>query len=220
MHILICEDDAHIASFVSRGLQSAGYQTSIVGDGASCLLIAQQGEIDMIILDIGLPAMNGFTVLETLRGEGVRTPVIVLTARDSVFDTVAGLEGGANDYMTKPFQFAELLARVKLRIGDGQQSEPTSNQLLTHKDLSVDVRSRRVTTSTKEVDLTTREFALLEVFVEHAGQVLSRDQLIAHIWGLDFDPASNVVDVYVRSLRNKIGAERIETIRGAGYRLK
>lgn len=220
MHILICEDDAHIASFVSRGLQSAGYQTSIVGDGASCLLIARQGEIDMIILDIGLPAMNGFTVLETLRGEGVRTPVIVLTARDSVFDTVAGLEGGANDYMTKPFQFAELLARVKLRIGDGQQSEPTGNQLLTHKDLSVDVRSRRVTTSTKEVDLTTREFALLEVFVEHAGQVLSRDQLIAHIWGLDFDPASNVVDVYVRSLRNKIGAERIETIRGAGYRLK
>ncbi|GAB3620202.1 response regulator transcription factor [Glutamicibacter endophyticus] len=219
MHILICEDDAYIASFVSRGLQSAGYQTSVVGDGASCLLIARQGEIDMIILDIGLPAMNGFTVLETLRGEGVRTPVIVLTARDSVFDTVAGLEGGANDYMTKPFQFAELLARVKLRIGDSPV-ETAGTSLLTHRDLSVDIRSRRVTTATSEVDLTTREFSLLEVFIEHQGQVLSRDQLIAHIWGLDFDPASNVVDVYVRSLRGKIGAERIETIRGAGYRLK
>ncbi|MDR4534138.1 response regulator transcription factor [Glutamicibacter sp. PS] len=219
MHILICEDDAHIASFVSRGLQSAGYQTSVVGDGASCLLIARQGEIDMIILDIGLPAMNGFTVLETLRGEGVRTPVIVLTARDSVFDTVAGLEGGANDYMTKPFQFAELLARVKLRIGDSPV-ETAGTSLLTHRDLSVDIRSRRVTTAISEVDLTTREFTLLEVFIEHQGQVLSRDQLIAHIWGLDFDPASNVVDVYVRSLRSKIGADRIETIRGAGYRLK
>ncbi len=162
--------------------------------------------------------MDGFTVLDRLRGEGVRTPVIVLTARDSVTDTVAGLEGGANDYVSKPFQFAELLARIRLRIGDAGATDPTS--VLGDGDLALDLRTRRVEVGGASVDLTSREFSLLEVFLRHRGQVLSREQILGHVWGYDFDPASNVVDVYVRALRNKIGGDRVETIRGAGYRLR
>lgn len=219
MHILLAEDDRHISSFINRGMQAAGYRVTVVDDGQTALLMARSRQFDLIILDIGLPTMDGFTVLENLRGEGMRTPVIVLTARDSVIDTVAGLEGGANDYMTKPFQFAELLARVNLRIGDSR-SEQTPSPTRTHRSLSVDMRSRRVTAPHGAADLTAREYSLLEVFMDHPGQVLSREQLIAHIWGLDFDPASNVVDVYVRALRAKIGADSIETVRGAGYRLR
>ena len=172
----------------------------------------------MVILDIGLPAMDGFTVLRQMRGEGVGTPVVVLTARDSVTDTVAGLEGGANDYMTKPFQFAELLARVRLRL---QDDSPTSSEsTLTQGDPRLDLRSWRVHAGSVVVDLTAREFALLEVFLRHPEQVLSREQILGHVWGYDFDPASNVVDVYVRALRSKIGASRLETVRGMGYRLR
>lgn len=217
-HILIAEDDPHITSFISRGLRGAGYDTTEATDGETALLLARTGSFDLVVLDIGLPRIDGFAVLSHLRGEGVSVPVIVLTARDSVIDTVRGLEGGANDYMAKPFQFAELLARVRLRIGDGEQRG--AGPLLTHEDLTVDVRARRVTVSGTAADLTSREFALLEVLMAHPGQVLSRDQLIGHVWGMDFDPASNVVDVYVRALRGKIGAERIETVRGAGYRLR
>ncbi|MET0195673.1 MAG: response regulator transcription factor, partial [Rhodococcus fascians] len=160
----------------------------------------------------------GFTVLRQLRGEGVSTPVVVLTARDSVRDTVAGLEGGANDYMTKPFQFAELLARVRLRLQDDVSIGAESSLVL--RDLSLDLRSRRAQIGDRVVDLTAREFALLEVFLRHADQVLSREQILGQVWGYDFDPASNVVDVYVRALRSKIGAERVETVRGMGYRLR
>ncbi|MFC9983890.1 response regulator transcription factor [Microbacterium keratanolyticum] len=217
-HILIAEDDPHITSFVRRGLHAAGYETSEAADGETALLLARSGMFDLVLLDIGLRGMDGFSVLSHLRGEGVGTPVIILTARDSVIDTVRGLESGANDYVTKPFQFAELLARVRLRIGDGEQR--STGPVLSHGDLTVDIRSRRVTVGGAAADLTSREFALLEVFVENATQVLSRDQLIGHVWGMDFDPASNVVDVYVRALRAKIGSERIETVRGAGYRLR
>lgn len=217
-HILIAEDDPHITSFVSRGLRDAGYEVTDAADGETALLLARSGAFDLLLLDIGLPGIDGFTVMSHLRGEGVSVPIIVLTARDSVIDTVRGLEGGANDYVTKPFQFAELLARVKLRIGDGAQR--TVGPVLSHAGLSVDVRARRVTVGDRIAELTAREFSLLEVFLAHPGQVLSRDQLIGHVWGLDFDPASNVVDVYVRALRGKIGQDRIETVRGAGYRLR
>ncbi|WP_101848436.1 response regulator transcription factor [Zhihengliuella sp. ISTPL4] len=216
--ILIAEDDPHITSFVRRGLRAAGYDTADATDGPSALLMARSGLFDLVVLDIGLGGMDGFDVLAHLRGEGVSTPVVILTARDSVIDTVRGLEGGANDYMTKPFQFAELLARVRLRIGDGEGR--SGGATLTHGDVSVDVRSRTVTVSGEVRELTSREFALLEVFLQNAGQVLSRDQLIGHVWGMDFDPASNVVDVYVRALRGKIGSDRIETVRGAGYRFR
>lgn len=216
--ILIAEDDPHITSFIRRGLNGAGYETAEAADGETALLLARSGGFDLVLLDIGLPSLDGFDVLSHLRGEGVSTPVIILTARDSVIDTVRGLESGANDYVTKPFQFAELLARVRLRIGDGEQR--STGPVLTHRDVSIDVRARRVTVGDTVTDLTSREFALLEVFVQHAGHVLSRDQLISHVWGMDFDPASNVVDVYVRALRSKIGAAHIETVRGSGYRFQ
>ncbi|MFC7962525.1 DNA-binding response regulator, OmpR family, contains REC and winged-helix (wHTH) domain [Rhodococcoides kroppenstedtii] len=215
--ILIAEDDVHIASFVGKGLRAAGYSTEHVDDGETALLMARGGGFDLIVLDIGLPSMDGFTVLARLRGEGVTTPVVVLTARDSVVDTVAGLEGGANDYMTKPFQFAELLARVRLRL---QDDVATGDASLTVRDLRLDLRSRRVHIGERAVDLTAREFSLLEVFLRNADQVLSREQILGHVWGYDFDPASNVVDVYVRAVRAKIGADRIETVRGMGYRLR
>ncbi|MFC8181017.1 MULTISPECIES: response regulator transcription factor [Nocardiaceae] len=216
--ILIAEDDVHIASFVGKGLRAAGYSTEHVADGETALMMAREGGFDMVVLDIGLPSMDGFTVLRQLRGEGVSTPVVVLTARDSVRDTVAGLEGGANDYMTKPFQFAELLARVRLRLQDDVSIGAESSLVL--RDLSLDLRSRRAQIGERVVDLTAREFALLEVFLRHADQVLSREQILGQVWGYDFDPASNVVDVYVRALRSKIGAERVETVRGMGYRLR
>jgi DNA-binding response OmpR family regulator len=217
-HILIVEDDPHITSFVRRGLRAAGYETSEATDGESALIMARTRQFDLMLLDIGLQGIDGFTVLSHLRGEGVTAPVIILTARDSVIDTVRGLESGANDYVTKPFQFAELLARVKLRIGDGEQR--VAGAVLSHGDVTADIRTRRVTIGDESADLTSREFSLLEVFLQHPGQVLSRDQLIGQVWGMDFDPASNVVDVYVRALRSKIGAEHIETVRGAGYRFQ
>ncbi|MCK0093211.1 response regulator transcription factor [Rhodococcus sp. HNM0563] len=216
--ILIAEDDPRIVAFLDKGLRAAGYTITHAGDGETALLLARSDAFDLVILDIGLPKMDGFTVLDRLRGEGVRTPVIVLTARDSVTDTVAGLEGGANDYVSKPFQFAELLARIRLRIGDVGATDPTS--VLGDGDLALDLRTRRVEVGGATVDLTSREFSLLEVFLRHRGQVLSREQILGHVWGYDFDPASNVVDVYVRALRNKIGGDRVETIRGAGYRLR
>lgn len=216
--ILIAEDDANIASFVGKGLRAAGYTTEHVTDGETALMMARYGGFDMVVLDIGLPRMDGFTVLRQLRGEGVSTPVVVLTARDSVRDTVAGLEGGANDYMTKPFQFAELLARIRLRLQD--DTPPSAGSTLTSRDLTLDLRSRRAHVGDAVVDLTAREFALLEVFMRHADQVLSREQILGQVWGYDFDPASNVVDVYVRALRAKIGADRVETVRGMGYRLR
>lgn len=216
--ILIAEDDTRITSFLEKGLRAAGYTTTHAGDGETALLLARSGAFDLVILDIGLPQMDGFTVLKRLRGEGVRTPIIVLTARDSVTDTVAGLEGGANDYVSKPFQFAELLARIRLRIGDTGSADPSS--VLRDGDLALDLRTRRAEVAGDTVDLTSREFSLLEVFLRHRGQVLSREQILGHVWGYDFDPASNVVDVYVRALRGKIGGDRVETIRGAGYRLR
>lgn len=216
--ILIAEDDVHIVSFIGKGLRAAGYTTEHVDDGETALLMARSGAFDMVILDIGLPSMDGFTVLRRLRGEGVRTPVVVLTARDSVDDTVAGLEGGANDYMTKPFQFAELLARVRLRLQDDTTAGAPS-VALSHNGLGLDLRSRRVHVDGRTVDLTAREFGLLEVFLRHPDQVLSREQILGQVWGYDFDPASNVVDVYVRALRGKIGAQRLQTVRGMGYRL-
>jgi len=215
--ILIAEDERRITDFLEKGLRAAGYSTTTALDGVQALGLARTGDFDLILLDIGLPKTDGFTVLKHLRGEGVTTPVIILTARDSVHDTVAGLESGANDYVSKPFQFAELLARVRLRL----REEPASGELTTLRsgDIVLDLRTRRVEVEGRTYDLTSREFALLEVLLRHPSQVLSREQILGHVWGYDFDPGSNVVDVYVRSLRKKIGPDRIATVRGAGYRL-
>ena len=215
--ILIVEDEPGIASFVTKGLRAAGHQPTAVTTGADGLTHARTGGYDLMVLDIGLPDVDGFEVLRQLRGEGSVLPVIILTARTSVDDTVAGLEGGADDYMAKPFRFEELLARVRLRLR--QEVAPGETTTLVSGPLSLDLRTRRASVEGREVDLSAREFALLETFLTHPGQVLSREQLLSRVWGYDFDPGSNVVDVYVRYLRRKIGAEHVVTVRGMGYRL-
>lgn len=215
--ILIAEDEERISSFVDKGLRAAGYSSTVVPNGADALAHAQTGNYDLVLLDIGLPGMDGFEVLRRIRAENLTLPVILLTARTSVTDTVAGLDAGANDYMPKPFKFDELLARIRSRLRDAGQVGET---VLTHGDLSLDLRTRRATVGSTIVDLSAREFALAEEFLRHVDQVLSREQLLSRVWGFDFDPGSNVVDVYVRYLRTKLGADRIETVRGMGYRLR
>lgn len=215
--VLIAEDERRIASFLEKGLASNGFTTATVGDGEAAYHYARSGEFDLLILDIGLPKVDGFTVLRRLREDRVDIPVVILTARDSVRDTVAGLESGADDYIPKPFAFEELLARVRLRLRSQRAPEPT---MLRVGDLTLDLRTRRVYVADQTVDLTAREFALAEVFCRHPDQVLSREQLLSTAWRFDFDPGSNVVDVYVRYLRRKLGVERIETVRGSGYRLR
>ena len=168
------------------------------------------------MLDIGLPLMDGFAVLRQLRGASNVMPVVILTARDSLTDTVAGLEGGADDYVPKPFRFEELLARIRLRLREDRAPEVT---VFTCGALSLDLRTRRADVAGRTTELSAREFALAEVFLRNPGQVLSREQLLSQVWGYDFDPGSNVVDVYVRYLRKKLGVERIQTVRGMGYRL-
>jgi DNA-binding response OmpR family regulator len=215
--ILVAEDEVRIASFVEKGLRAAGFAVTVASDGIDALAQAQTGQYDLLLLDVGLPGRDGFDVLDTLRGEGNPVAVIVLTARDSAADTVRGLEGGANDYMAKPFRFDELLARIRLRLKDVKQESPGSLQAC---GLELDLRTRRISVDGASFDLSAREFALAEEFIRNPDQVLSREQLLSRVWGLDFDPGSNVVEVYVRYLRGKIGASRIETVRGMGYRLK
>ena len=215
--ILIAEDEARIASFLEKGLRSNGFVTTTVADGESAFQYATSGSFDLLVLDIGLPIKDGFTVLSDLRAANVMIPVVILTARDSSQDTIAGLEGGADDYVRKPFVFDELLARIRLRLRTERGREST---LLNAGDLSLDLRTRRALVDGRAVELTAREFALAEVFLRHPDQVLSREQLLSQVWGFDFDPGSNVVDVYVRYLRRKLGDRRIETVRGMGYRLR
>jgi DNA-binding response OmpR family regulator len=214
--VLIVEDEARIASFMEKGLRANGLTPTVVGDGPSGLGHALSGEFDLMVLDIGLPGMDGFTVLRRLRQARSELPVIVLTARDSVTDTVAALEGGADDYMPKPFKFEELLARIRLRLRSDRAPEAT---VLHHEQVGLDLRTRRAQVAGRTVDLSAREFALAEIFFRNPGQVLSREQLLSHVWGYDFEPGSNVVDVYVGYLRKKMGADVIETVRGMGYRL-
>ena len=215
--ILIAEDEARIASFLEKGLRANGFATDVAFDGEAVLSLALTGRFDLVILDLGLPGMDGLEVLRQLRAAGRDVPVVVLTARDSVRDTVAGLEGGADDYIAKPFRFEELLARVRVRLRGERSAEAT---VLRAGDLALDLRTRQAIVDGKAVDLSAREFALAEVFFRHAGQVLSREQLLSLVWGYDFDPGSNVVDVYVGYLRRKLGRDRIGSLRGMGYRLE
>lgn len=214
--ILIAEDEERIAAFVEKGLRAQGYTTTVVADGDEALQMGRSGLFDLVLLDIGLPKRDGFSVLRAMREAGDHTPVIILTARDGVDDTVAGLEHGADDYMTKPFRFAELLARVRARLRTTGTSEPTT---LSAARAELDLRTRRLSVDGRDEDLTTREFALAELLFRHPGQVLSREQILSAVWGFDHDPGSNVVDVYIGYLRRKLGNEAIETVRGVGYRL-
>jgi two-component system copper resistance phosphate regulon response regulator CusR len=215
--ILIAEDEERIVSFLEKGLGANGYTTVSVGDGASAIALGRDDTFDLMILDLGLPVRDGRAVLREIRRRGERMPVIVLTARDGVDDTVGSLEEGADDYVTKPFRFEELLARIRIRLRDDTVTETTVVEV---GSIQLDLRTRRATTNGRTIELTAREFALLETFMRHPDHVLSREQLLSHVWGYHFDPGSNVVDVYVRYLRRKIGSDVIETVRGMGYRLR
>ncbi|HZD00345.1 MAG TPA: response regulator transcription factor [Actinomycetes bacterium] len=214
--ILIAEDEPRISAFIDKGLRAAGMTPTVVGDGQAAVDYASTGGFDLMILDIGLPIRDGFAVLRQLRAARNELPVIILTARDSITDTVAGLEGGADDYLAKPFRFEELLARIRLRLREDHSREA---MVLHHGGLSLDLRTRYATVEGRTVELSAREFSLTETFLRNPGQVLSREQLLSRVWGYDFDPGSNVVDVYVRYLRRKLGTERFVTVRGVGYRL-
>ncbi len=215
--VLIVEDEPRIASFLEKGLRAEGFTPTVVSSGVIGLDYALTGEFDLAILDIGLPDIDGYAVLKRMRESGSSLPVIVLTARDSVTDTVRGLEGGADDYMPKPFRFAELLARVRLRL----RERPTGGEettVIERGNVRLDLVRREVTVAGKAIELSAREFLLTEMFLRHPGQVLSREQLLSHVWGYEFDPGSNIVDVYVGYLRKKLGASLIATVRGMGYR--
>jgi DNA-binding response OmpR family regulator len=216
--ILIAEDEPRLSSFLEKGLRAAGYSTTVCDDGTRCVAMARDEEFDLLILDIGLPGQDGFAVLRAIRTRGEKLPVLILTARDEVIDTVTGLDSGADDYVTKPFVFEELLARVRARLRAPDTGD--SGLELRAGGVRLDVRTRRAEVDGDEVELTAKEFTLLETFLRHPGQVLSREQLLSHVWGYDFDPGSNVVDVYVGYLRRKLGSERFETVRGMGYRLR
>jgi DNA-binding response OmpR family regulator len=217
--ILIAEDEPRLSSFLEKGLKAAGYSTTVVDDGVRAAGMARDDEFDLLILDIGLPGQDGFAVLRQVRARGDKLPVLILTARDEVGDTVTGLDLGADDYVTKPFVFEELLARVRARL---RAPEPGGDSTLelSAGGVRLDMLSRRAEVGDTDVELTAKEFTLLETFLRHPGQVLSREQLLSHVWGYDYDPGSNIVDVYVGYLRRKLGAERFETVRGMGYRLK
>lgn len=218
--ILIAEDEPRIAAFLEKGLRASGFTTAVAQDGHEAIFMAQNDDFDLLILDIGLPGKDGWMVLEELRGQGEYLPIIILTARDEVRDKVAGLEGGADDYVTKPFRFEELLARVRVRLRDKRLPRQQEEMVLRAGKLVLDLRTRQVWIDERLVKLSAREFTLAETFVRHPGQVLSREQLLSQVWGYDYDPGSNVVDVCVGYLRQKLGREYIETVRGVGYRLR
>jgi DNA-binding response OmpR family regulator len=213
--ILIAEDDPHIGSFLEKGLRASGFSTVLVGDGERAQHLSLTGEFDLLLLDMGLPEREGLDVLREIRAHGSHMPVLVLTGR-SERDVVMCLEAGADDYMTKPFQFAELVARVRTRVRVAGTKE---EHVLRAGDVRLDIRTRRAEVGGKSVELTAREFAVLETLIRHADQVLSREQLLSHVWGYYFDPDTNLVNVYVNMLRKKLGAGVIETVRGVGYRL-
>ena len=214
-HVLIVEDEERIAAFLDKGLRANGFTTVVCGTGEGALAHLRTERFDLVILDVGLPGIDGHEVLRELRSWDATIQVVMLTARDEVDDTVHGLEGGADDYVTKPFRFEELLARIRARLRSERAATSTT---IEEGDCVLDLRTRRVRVGPKEYELTAREFTLAEAFLSHPGQVLSREQLLSRVWGFDYDPGSNVVDVYVGYLRRKLGSERIATVRGMGYR--
>jgi two-component system, OmpR family, response regulator len=221
MRILVVEDELKMASLVRRGLREEGFAADVAVKGEDALWMAQATDYDVIVLDVMLPGIDGFETCRRLREKGVWSPVVMLTARDAVEDRVAGLDGGADDYLTKPFSFAELLARLRALARRGPVERPV---VLEVGDLRLEPATRRAWRGDVEIALSAKEFALLETFMRRPGQVLSRFQLLEHAWDYDYENRSNVVDVYVRYLREKVdrpfGVESIETVRGSGYRLR
>ena len=217
--ILIAEDDARIATFLEQGLQKSGFITKLATTGPEALAHALDGGFELLILDLGLPGREGLSVLEELRGQGCQTPIVILTARDTITDKLAGFELGADDYVTKPFRFEELLARIRARLRVTIPANPEHDLIIAHQGIVINLRTRLVKGGERIVDLAAREFTMLETFMSSPGQVLSREQLLDRVWGYNHAPGSNVVDVYVGYLRKKLGNNMIETVRGIGYRM-
>jgi two-component system OmpR family response regulator len=219
--VLVAEDSAKMAALLRRGLVEEGYSVDIASKGADAVWMATEVPNDAVVLDVMLPDLDGFEVCRRIREAGTWTPVLMLTARDAVEDRVRGLDAGADDYLTKPFAFVELAARLRALIRRGPSERPA---VLKVADLTLDPATRMVHRGATAIDMTAREFALLEFFMRHPGQVLTRMALIEHVWDIAYDGSSNVVDVYVKYVREKIdrpfGLRSIETVRGAGYRLK
>ena len=220
MHILVVEDDPRIAAFVTRGLEESGYTVTVAHDGEEGFLAARYNDCDLIVLDLMLPKMDGIEVARKLRAAGKATPILMLTARDTEKDKIRGLDVGADDYLTKPFSFGEFLARVRALL---RRDTLTRASIMRIDDLELDTVARQVRRGGRDVALSAREYALLEYLVHHAGQILTREQLAAHVWS-DAEVESNVIDVYVRYLRQKVdapfGTPLIHTVRGVGYTLR
>ncbi|MFM9054657.1 MAG: response regulator transcription factor [Solirubrobacterales bacterium] len=221
MRILVVEDEAAIADFLERGLESEGYSVTVASEGPDGLIEARSGKFELLILDLMLPGMSGIEILKAFREGDGTTPVILLTARTAVEDRVEGLDAGATDYIPKPFAFEELAARVRAHLRRPDQGEATT---LTVGDIELDLLKRTVTRGGREVNLSAREFDLLAYMMRHPGQVLSREQLLSGVWGYDYDPGTNVVGVYIQYLRRKLNVDDlpdpIETLRSVGYRLR
>ena len=221
MHILIVEDEPKVASFIRRGLVAEHYEVDVAHDGTTGLNRALTADFDLVVLDVMLPGRNGLDVVRELRARGSKVPILLLTARAEVSDKVSGLDLGADDYLTKPFEFAELLARVRALLRRGAPAAPPT---LVLADLSLDPATRKVVRAGQPIELSPREYALLEFFLRNRGRVLSRTLIAQHVWGLDFDTFTNVIDVYVNYLRRKIDAgfepKLLHTVRGVGYVLK
>ena len=214
--IAVIEDDPGLSEFLDEGLRSEGWAVTVARDGERGLFVAMQSDVSLVVLDLGLPKMDGVTVLERLRAKRPDVPVVVLTARDAVEDRVRLLDLGADDYLVKPFSLSELLARIRARLRGGSGI----GRILAAGPIELDLVARRATLDGAQVELSAREFALLDTFMRHSGQVLSQSQLLSQVWGLDAPTSSNVVEVYVSYLRRKFGASCIRTVRGAGYRFE
>ncbi|MBC8228341.1 response regulator transcription factor [bacterium] len=221
MYILIVEDEKKVAGFIKQGLQEERYTVDVAYDGEEALLLAGMNSYDLIVLDIMLPKKDGMEVLKDLRAQGLSIPILILTAKDTLEDKVQGLDSGADDYITKPFAFAELLARIRALLRRGK---PTNETSLTAADLMLDPIQHKVQRGGKPIELTSKEYALLEYFLRNKGQVLTRTLINEHVWGYRFDTGTNIVDVYVNYLRSKIdrGFDKklIHTVRGVGYVLR
>jgi two-component system OmpR family response regulator len=221
VRVLVVEDETKMASLLRRALEREGYAVDVAGAGEDALWLGTENDYDAVVLDVMIPPPDGFEVCRTLRERGRWAPVLLLTARDGVEDRVAGLDAGADDYLAKPFSFAELYARLRALTRRGARERPTTLQVT---DLTLDPAAHTVRRNGTSIDLSPKEFALLELFMRHPGEVLSRTRMLEHVWDFAYDGTSNVVDVYVRYLREKIdrpyGRDSIETVRGVGYRLR